>query len=132
MASTVWKGQLGFGLVSIPIRLSRAARKERIRLRYLAPAAAPPEPDDEPAAEAPESRVTPIRPSELQEMRTAAVAPVVQTVHREDDPRPIERSELRRGHEVSPGQYVTFEKQDLQALRRERSTEMQIVRSVRL
>src|ERR1041384_1214482 len=33
--ATVWKGHLTFGLVSIPIRLYRAARKKRIQLHYL-------------------------------------------------------------------------------------------------
>ncbi len=36
MASTVWRGHLTFGLISIPIRLFRAARAERIPLRRVA------------------------------------------------------------------------------------------------
>src|SRR5271155_2558248 len=35
MATSVWKGHLTFGLVSIPIRLSSAARSERISLNQL-------------------------------------------------------------------------------------------------
>src|SRR5579884_2593753 len=35
MASTVWKGHLTFGLVSIPVRLFRAARAEKIGLHQL-------------------------------------------------------------------------------------------------
>lgn len=35
MASTVWKGYLTFGLISIPIRLFAAARSERISLNQL-------------------------------------------------------------------------------------------------
>ena len=35
MASTVWKGHLTFGLISIPIRLFAAARSERISLNQL-------------------------------------------------------------------------------------------------
>ena len=35
MASIVWKGHLTFGLVSIPVKLYRAARKERVRLHYV-------------------------------------------------------------------------------------------------
>src|SRR3954447_23176612 len=40
MASTVWRGYLTFGLVSIPVRLFRAARAERVSLKrlYRAPA----------------------------------------------------------------------------------------------
>ena len=35
MASTVWKGHLTFGLVSIPVRLVRAARAEQVNSRQL-------------------------------------------------------------------------------------------------
>src|SRR6516164_883466 len=35
MATTVWKGHLTFGLISIPIRLSAAARGERISFNQL-------------------------------------------------------------------------------------------------
>jgi DNA end-binding protein Ku len=37
MASTVWKGFVTFGLISIPVRLFRAARPERVKLRQLEP-----------------------------------------------------------------------------------------------
>src|SRR5437763_14095205 len=35
MASTVWKGHLTFGLISIPVRLTTAARTERISFNQL-------------------------------------------------------------------------------------------------
>src|SRR6476469_1948597 len=35
MASTVWRGFITFGLVSVPVRLYRAARAERVSLRRL-------------------------------------------------------------------------------------------------
>src|ERR1700756_3961945 len=35
MASTIWKGPITFGLVSFPVRLQKAARRERIALRYV-------------------------------------------------------------------------------------------------
>ena len=35
MASTVWRGFINFGLISIPVRLFRAARAERVSLRRL-------------------------------------------------------------------------------------------------
>src|SRR5437660_9618513 len=35
MPSIVWKGHLTFGLVSIPAKLFRAARRERVRLHYV-------------------------------------------------------------------------------------------------
>ena len=35
LASSVWKGHISFGLVTIPVRLLRAARSERVPLREL-------------------------------------------------------------------------------------------------
>jgi hypothetical protein len=35
MPVTVWKGQLTFGLVSVPIRIIRAARQERVRFTQV-------------------------------------------------------------------------------------------------
>src|SRR5687767_4746776 len=35
MAATVWKGHLTFGLVSIPVKLYRAARPEKVSFRQL-------------------------------------------------------------------------------------------------
>lgn len=35
MASTVWKGYISFGLVSFPVRLTSAARAERVRFHML-------------------------------------------------------------------------------------------------
>jgi hypothetical protein len=37
MASSVWKGHITFGLITIPVRLLRAARSERVPLRELSP-----------------------------------------------------------------------------------------------
>src|SRR5689334_17466550 len=47
MPSIVWKGHLTFGLVSIPVKLFRAARKERVSLHYVHR----PEPRETPADE---------------------------------------------------------------------------------
>lgn len=37
MASTVWKGYLSFGLVSVPVRLAAAARPERVEFHLVNP-----------------------------------------------------------------------------------------------
>ncbi len=47
MASTVWRGYVSFGLISIPVRLFRAARPERISLRRLYRKDAPQTTDDD-------------------------------------------------------------------------------------
>ena len=46
MAVTVWKGHLTFGLVAIPVRLLRAARRERISFHQLHRGEQPGESDD--------------------------------------------------------------------------------------
>lgn len=125
MATTVWKGELAFGLVNVAVRLYRAARKERIPLHYLA-AASPPvrhaggrEPEGE-------HDVRDSRPS-------ATVSRVTETVAtQEENARPIPRAELLRGHEVAKDQFVTFTSKELSGLRPETSKRMEIVRSVRL
>src|SRR3954454_10743287 len=35
VATTVWRGYIAFGLISIPVRLFRAARTERVKLREV-------------------------------------------------------------------------------------------------
>ena len=35
MAASVWRGRITFGLVSIPVRLMKAARRERTRFRRV-------------------------------------------------------------------------------------------------
>src|ERR1051325_3188881 len=35
MPATVWRGRIAFGMVSIPVRLHKAARRERIRFHNV-------------------------------------------------------------------------------------------------
>ena len=133
MASTVWKGQLTFGLVSVPVRLYRAARKERVRMHYVAAA----EPTHEgPTKEEPEPwkpRLVEATGDEEEELSAAPpVTRVTQTLQTAEGERPVLRGALLKAHEVAPDQYVTFTQQEIRALRPKTSTEMQIVRSVRL
>lgn len=126
MASTVWRGQLTFGLVSVPVRLYRAARKERVRMHYVAA--------EEPRQWKP-SLVESI-PADDRDEEEAPVAPpvsrVTQSLHTAEEDRPVSRGDLLKAHEVAPDQYVTFTQQEIRALRPQTSTEMQIVRSVHL
>src|SRR5579872_5419935 len=39
MAATIWRGRLVFGLVSIPVRLHKAARRERVQFHNVYPMA---------------------------------------------------------------------------------------------
>jgi len=48
MAASVWRGRLVFGLVSIPVRLHKAARRERVRFHHVYRPAAAEESEPEP------------------------------------------------------------------------------------
>ena len=144
MPSIVWKGHLTFGLVSIPVKLHRAARKERVRLHYVHQAAEPEEhafhpPVLDPAE--PDAREVPARPSREIEggwPETEAVplpgpvSRVRQTLVTSGDEKSVTRGELQRGYEVEPDRYVVFNPDELRALRHRTSPTMEIVRSVRL
>ena len=137
MASTVWKGQLTFGLVSMPIRLIRAARSERVKLRQLyRPAVARPE-----APRPPESRIEPrefpaakvlrVPETEPEVVKETPVAPVRRVFQSADEDETIAPSDLVKGYEYDRGQYVVLEEQELKQIAPQTSTDMQIVEFVR-
>ena len=75
MANTVWKGQLTFGLVSFPVRLVRAARKDRIPLRYVREVGPPESQDEEKNVLSPSSRTREWTDSEEEESRVVPARP---------------------------------------------------------
>ena len=143
MPSIVWKGHLTFGLVSIPVKLYRAARKERVRLHYVHQAQEPDEALDvsavEPigsaALEAParESKAPDDQPTRT---KPATIPPPVSRVHQTlvttGVEKTVTRGEVQRGYEVEPDRYVVFNPEELKVLRRRTSPTMEIVRSVHL
>lgn len=159
MASTVWKGHLTFGLISIPVKLHRAARAEKVSFRqlyagtaarvkqvYVREDADEPEMDDEeeeraparahfsapaakPAAFTGRPMPVPIRSSPPPPPPVPAVAPRSSSA----PPLPVvERSELVKGYEYSKGQYVTVSKEDLEKITPKTAREMQILEFVKL
>src|SRR5215471_3241853 len=145
MPTIVWKGNLTFGLVSIPVKLYRAARRERVRLHYVhRPEAHDPAPDapisnppslTTKASEQrlPESAALP--PRAEPQPSTQPSAPVSRVRHAlitSDDEQPINRAEALKGYEVEPDRYVVFDQEELKRLQRKTSPDMAIVRSVAL
>src|SRR5579872_8453 len=152
MASTVWRGYITFGLISIPVRLFRAARSERVNLRqlYRVPSEINrPVPPIErtTAAEAEESESGEDETS----IRSRFRAPQFQPVHRSgEDPLPetlapvrrvamsrtnedvLQRSELTKGYEYEKGHFVSLGEEELKRMAPKNETEMQITEFVRL
>lgn len=145
MAATVWKGQLAFGLVSIPVRLVRAARAQRVPLRQLyrpkehrAATPAPVTQPDLPAGPGRDSSYAEAEDSPAP-AEISGVIPV-QRVYQaaggapfngEERPEPIQHADLVTGYETSQGQYVVLEEDELRQLAPKTSTEIEIVEFVR-
>jgi DNA end-binding protein Ku len=145
LASTVWRGYITFGLVSIPIRLFRAARPERVSLRQLAKVT----PDhkahldiEEESLE--ESRAGVARKesaSRLSEPRDTGfssdteperLVPVKQAAVLEDDTRVLRPKSIVKGYEFEKSRFVAVEPDELKAIASKTSTEMAIQEFVKL
>ncbi|MBV8847032.1 MAG: hypothetical protein JO307_29845 [Bryobacterales bacterium] len=141
MASSVWRGYISFGLVSIPVRLFRAARPERVKLRdvYTVPQEPEFEPQDSSALEVvpevptrrgpalAESRHEAIAPAE----QPAAVAPIRRIAANEAGAQ-VSPSQVSKGYEIEKGRFVTLDREDLKALAPKTSTTMELVEFVSL
>lgn len=141
MPVTVWKGHLTFGLVSIPVRLFRAARARRVNLRQLY-LPGPGREEEEAVTEASPPRGTPqSRGHGEDEEPQASVPPasepvmpvkrVYQPANGTEQPQPISESDLVKGYEVAKGEYVVLDEQQLRSVAPKTSTEMEIVEFVR-
>jgi DNA end-binding protein Ku len=140
MASTVWKGHLTFGLVSMPVRLLRAGRAEPVKLRqlYRSSTALPAQEEETPNVVgcSPAARVgSPLElasktgPSSAPE--GVHVAPVRRVFQSADVSSPAAPTDLVKGYEYEKGQYVVLEEQELRTLMPQTSTEIQVVEFVR-
>jgi DNA end-binding protein Ku len=141
MPTTVWKGHLSFGLVSIPVKLHKAARAEKIKFKQLyrrAPAIEPPEPelsvsgpvaiqprrneDVMPASTFPDQLPEAWRDSLVQPIRNAAIVG--------DDMRPIPPAEIVKGYEYEPDRYVLVDEKELKSITPRTSRDIQILEFV--
>ena len=135
MATSVWRGHISFGLVSIPVRLYRAARAERVKLRevYTVQPEAPPEPED---AEPPPSRRSgPVPVEPRANVVVPESVPSTSPVRRaatDDAGNQIAPAEVSKGYEVEKGQFVTLSREELRALAPQTSTSMELVEFVSL
>jgi DNA end-binding protein Ku len=118
MAATVWKGHLSFGLISIPVKLYRAARAERVSLHHLHRAGAargevPRTPEADNVVELPRREAAEPEPEPEPE---APVERVRQVPVAGPDTRPIPRSDLLKGYELAEGQWAVIGKEDLKRI----------------
>src|ERR1700722_18235687 len=91
MPASVWKGHIAFGLITIPVRLLRAARSERVPLRelYRTDGPAPANEDEEDVAPSPQA---------------APKGPVRIDRKREPEPEPVPEPVFEPMRHISVGQ----------------------------
>lgn len=126
MASTVWRGYMTFGLISIPVRLFRAARPERVGLRRLYR----PEPANEP-----ESPIRPLRrgpaPTPITHPQSI-LTPVQQVAVRTGSDEVLPEQSVVKGYEYEKGRFVVVEHDELKSLAPKTSAGMEIQEFVEL
>jgi DNA end-binding protein Ku len=162
MASTVWRGYITFGLISIPVRIFRAARPERVNLKQLYRVRSPeplnqavadeanePEDDAEPAAAPSPSRTgagtlrsggpqpVPYRADRSAESDSATSTPeVLVPVRRvavdQSDESIVPQRALTKGYEYEKDRFVALDPEELKSIVPKTATEMEILEFVKL
>jgi DNA end-binding protein Ku len=130
MATSVWRGHISFGLVSIPVRLFKAARAERVKLREVYTVTREPEPEPEPEEPVRKKGPTLVAPPVVHEER-AAVAPVRRSAI-DQSGEEIPASAVSKGYEIGKNEFVTLDREELRALAPKTSTTMELVEFVDL
>ncbi len=146
MASTVWRGYISFGLISIPVRLFRAARPERISLRrlYRQP--------EQASARHDEAEETPFAPAQSsvpsrQQVEPAAkqgglalpspieepvLTPVQQVSVQKGSQEILPQQAVVKGYEYEKGRFVALEREELKNVAPKTSAAMEIAEFVNL
>jgi DNA end-binding protein Ku len=134
MTATIWKGRLNFGLVSIPIKLVRAARAEKIHMHKLQRATGSRVHQVfVPAASAHETTEPAPRPAPAaRDHQPAAPAQPHKEHETETEQQPaLSRQDIVHGFEYEKDRYVPFEPEELAKIAPRSSPDMQIVEFVK-
>jgi len=142
MASTVWRGFISFGLISIPVKLFRAARAERVSFRrlYRPKASGPEKPSDEDnqgeddaePAEQPMANRRSAAISIATPPTAPALEPLRQASIREGNDDPVDPASVVKGYEYEKDRYVVVEPDELKSIAPQTATSMQIEEFVKL
>ena len=146
MASTIWRGFITFGLISIPVRLFRAARAEKVSLRRLHRGAATPAQDElQNNTDREQDEVTAAKPTQVSRLTlvpkkgeavavepSAALIPVKQVAVQAGSAKIIPTQALVKGFEYEKDKYVELETEQLRSAAIETSRDMPIEEFVKL
>ena len=150
MASTVWRGFVTFGVISIPVRLFRAARAERVSLRRLRREAPSTKFDEASEKEADprgsiasgssaiasnlnQPQLTLVTKSAASNpLPPPVLTPVKQASMSHDREEVIPAESVVKGFEYEKDHFVAIEAEELKSAAAQTSTEMQIDEFVKL
>ena len=149
MASTIWRGFITFGVISIPVRLHKAARAERVSLRRLrrgAPSSSAEEPSEEEAESRGGSTSRQSATANQQSQRltlvpknaapTATPAPILTPVKQasisNDSDELVTAESVVKGYEFEKDRFVEIDAEELKGAAAQTSTEMEIEQFVKL
>src|SRR5919106_3145760 len=141
MPQAVWTGDLGFGLVNIPVKLYTATSPKRVRwhqyeagtgrrIRYRRVAEGPVATPIEPAGDEQSDPMTTLAPAH-DSGATPEPHEDEAVVHRDHGgpeiaDREVAWNEIVRGYEVEPGRVVTVEEEELESVAPERSRMLEV------
>lgn len=150
MASTVWRGFVTFGLVSVPVRLFRAARAERVSLRRLYQSSGPASHseaavEDEDPVDDGKGRRKFAATASMATLPSAAgaatateykpqpqLAPLQQVSVRKGTDEVVSEGRVVKGFEYEKNRYVALDPEELKSIESKTATEMQIEEFVSL
>ena len=115
MATSVWRGYIAFGLISIPVQLFKAARAERVALRqvYRVTTEPPPRPKIVSSQGAGKGRAKREKEPERVE---ETVAPIRRVASTGEADGVLSDAKILKGYEFEDGRFVTIEDEELKAL----------------
>jgi len=122
MASTVWRGYATFGLISIPVRLFRAARAERVSLHRVYRTETSPS----------ERQARGRSRGEAAADAGPELAPVQQVSVRKGTEEVVSQEAVVKGYEYEKNRFVAVDPEELKNLAPKTSTAMEIQEFVKL
>ena len=139
MATTVWRGHITLGSISIPIRLFRAARSEKVPLRQLYRAAPEPDVNSRPTearqpgptlvrdrAAIPKTSAPSLPEAGKKEDVADSFLPVRHVAASDEGNEILPQVSIAKGFEYEKDRFVTIEPEELKNLVPKTATEMEI------
>src|SRR4051794_16762664 len=127
MPATVWRGHLSFGLISIPVRLYRAARAERVKLRRVVERNKP-----QPVPLVSRHLETDLGPDEIDKVYSRSSpankgwVPVQNAAVQPGSSRPVSYRDTAKGFEYAKDNFVAIAHEELKSLNVPTSSAMDI------